>query len=196
MARNSGRFTPQSKLFCELMAEGKKSQIDCYLEAYPKAKTWTRNSAQTAASTLVKKSHIQKRINELKEKADKELIERYVWDKQKGTRTLLKALEKVEKNLDTLSDAQQALIEKAAGKDDIIKTVNKTFYQMNSSAKMIKELASELNSMYGLNKTGVELSGSIAQVVFEGEDELPPDEETVDNEGNELDLEDDEDGNK
>lgn len=196
MAGNRGRFTPQSKLFCELMAEGKKSQIDCYLEAYPKAKSWTRNSAQAAASTLVKKKHIQKRINELREKADQELIERYVWDKQKGTRTLLKALEKIENNLDTVSEAQKALIEKAAGKEDVIKTINKTFYQMNSSAKMIKELASELNSMYGLNKTGVELSGSVAQVIFEGEDALPPDEETVDNEGNELELEDDEDGNK
>lgn len=196
MAGNRGRFTPQSKLFCELMAEGKKSQIDCYLEAYPKAKSWTRNSAQAAASTLVKKKHIQKRINELREKADQELIERYVWDKQKGTRTLLKALEKIENNLDTVSEAQKALIENAAGKEDVIKTMNKTFYQMNSSAKMIKELASELNSMYGLNKTGVELSGSVAQVIFEGEDALPPDEEAVDNEGNELEMEDDENGNK
>lgn len=194
MARTSGRFTPQSRRFCELMAEGKKSQIDCYLEAYPNAKNWTRNSAQVAAATLVKKSHIQKRINELKEKADKELIERYVWDKQKGTRTLLKVLEKMEKNLETLSDAQQELIEKASGKEEVIKTINKTFYQMNSSAKMVKELASELNSMYGLSKTSVDLGGSIAQVIFEGEDALPPDNEQVDNDGNEL-VE-DEDGNK
>lgn len=196
MAGNRGRFTPQSKLFCELMAEGKKSQIDCYLEAYPKAKSWTRNSAQTAASTLVKKKHIQQKINELKEKAEQELIERYVWDKQKGTRVLLKAMDKINNNLDIIAEAQKELIANAGGKEDVIKTINKTFYQMNTSAKMVKELASELNAMYGLNKTGVELSGSVAQVIFEGEDELPPDEESVDNEGNELEMEDDDNGNE
>ena len=48
--------------------------------------------------------------------------------------------------------------------------------------------------MYGFNKANLELTGSVKQVVFAGEDDLPPDDEQVDNEGNELVEEDFEDG--
>ena len=181
-----GRLTNQSNKFCELMAEGKKNQYECYVEAYPKAKDWVKASANAAASTLLKKPHIQKRIAELEERRDKLLTEQYAWNKQKSSRTLIRTLEKIESNLDSLSDIRDSLMGDTSNANTKLKAINKTLYQINHSAKAVKELVGELNSMYGLNKSKVEFEGTMAQVVFEGADELPPDEEEVDNNGNEL----------
>lgn len=185
-----GRLTPQSGKFCELIASGSKTQYECYIEAYPRAANWTKASANAAASALLKKPHIQERINSLKAKFEKSVIEQYAWDKYRSTRVLMKTLEKIESNLDSLADIRNDLIKDTSNADGKLKAVNKTLYQINHSAKVVKELAGELNSMYGLNKSKFEFEGTMAQVVFEGADELPPDEEEVDNNGNELEEDD------
>lgn len=181
-----GRLTPQSEKFCELMAENKKNKYECYIEAYPKAKNWAKASVSAAASALLKKPHIQKKINHLKSKTEEKLVESYAWDKQKSTQVLMKALQKIEGNLDTLSEVRDTLIDNSTGAEDKLKAVSKTLTQMNFSVKALKELASELNIMYGFNKSNVSIDGALAQVVFEGEADLPPDEENVDNDGNEI----------
>lgn len=181
-----GRLTVQSIKFCELMAEGKKSRYECYIEAYPKAKNWTKASAQTAASLLLKKPHIQKKIEQLREKVENKLVEQYVWDKDKSTKTIMCTLNTIENNIDTLMQSRDKLLESSTDADSRIKAVNKVLFGMTSCARVVKELAGELNSMYGFNKSNIELNGSMKQVIFEGEDNLPPDEEEVDNNGNEL----------
>lgn len=181
-----GRLTPQSLKFCELVAEGSKSQYECYIEAYPKAKTWAKGSAQAAASALAKKPHIQKKIGELKQKIEEKLVERYVWDKQKSTKILMRALEKVEHNLEVLSEQTDKLVNESDSPTIKVKTIKSTLYSLNDATRVVKELSNELNTMYGFNKANLEVNGSIQQVVFTGEDQLPPDEEQVDNEGNEI----------
>ena len=188
-----GRFTPQSTKFCELMAKGDKTQYECYIEAYPVSKSWTKGSVQTAASMLMKKPHIREKIDKLKNKIEEKLLDQYVWDKDKSTRALMRTLSKIERNVDVLADSRDELLKGDNSPNTKIKNVSKVLYQMTTCAKAIKELAGELNSIYGLNKTNVEVNGTMQQVVFEGEDDLPPDEEQVDNEGNEL-VEEDFDG--
>lgn len=188
-----GRLTPQSSKFCELMAEGKKTQYECYVEAYPSAKNWAKGSAQAAASALAKKPHIQERIGQLKQKIEEKLVERYVWDKQKSTKILMRALDKVDKSLEILSEETNKIVEQESTSTLKIKAIKSSLYSINDATRVIKELSNELNTMYGFNKANLELSGSMQQVVFTGEDELPPDDEEVDNNGNEL-VEEDLDG--
>lgn len=183
---SKGRFTPQSTKFCELMAKGDKPQYECYVEAYPAAQKWTKASVQTAASMLMKKPHIRERIDKLKTKFEDKRIEQYVWDRDKSTRALVRTLSKIERNVDILAESRDSLLDNELSANAKIRSVNKVLYQMTTCAKAIKELAGELNSIYGLNKTNVELNGTMQQVVFEGEDELPEDTDEVDNEGHEL----------
>ena len=181
-----GRLTPQSSKFCELMAEGIKNQYECYVEAYPKAKGWAKGSVHAACWALLKKDHIAKRINELKKKVEDKLVDRYVWDKEKSTKTLMRALAKVEHNLDVLSEETDKIINNTVTSESKIKTIKSTLYSLNDATRVVKELSNELNTMYGFNKANLELSGSLQQVVFTGEDQLPPDTEEVDNDGNEI----------
>ena len=178
------RMTAQSEKFCKLIIEEKMGQTEAYMEAYPKSKEWKKGAAAVAASNLAKKEHIQNRLAELREKCDKELVKRYVWSKEKATNTLMRVLEKVEKNLDLIESTKTDMESKGNSSSTILSTVT---FQTNSIARTVKEVAQELNNLYGLNKTNIDLTGQIKQVVFEGDTDLPDDEEEVDNEGNEID---------
>lgn len=60
------KLTPKQEKFVELIMEG-KSQYEAYIEAYPKAKKWQRNTVDSRASVLVKNKKIAKRLEEYNE---------------------------------------------------------------------------------------------------------------------------------
>ena len=187
MKEAKGRFTAQSTYFCQLMAQGKLSQVDAYIEAYPKAKAWGKAAASVAACNLASKPHIKERIQQMREAIDKQEAIKYQWNIEKSTQKLMKALEKIEDNLELIEEAKQTMLREQKAPSTIVSTIT---FSTNASVRALKEVASELNSIYGLNKQNVQLSGALSQqVVFEGEDQLPPDEEEVDNNGNEVDDE-------
>ena len=59
---------------------------------------------------------------------------------------------------------------------------------VTTSKQMVEQPVETIfTSIYGLNKQNIQLNGALSQqVIFEGEDQLPPDENQVDNEGNEV----------
>ena len=180
----NGRFTAQSTYFCQLMAEGKLSQVDAYIEAYPKSKAWGKAAASVAASNLAAKPHIKQRIEQMREAIDKQRAIKYQWSKEKASEKLIQALEKIEDNLELIEKAKKKMLEDQKAPSSIVSTIT---YSTNASVRALKEVAAELNSIYGLNKQNIQLNGALSQqVIFEGEDQLPPDENQVDNEGNEV----------
>lgn len=178
-------LTPQAETFCKLVFEGKMSQSECYVKAYPTAEKWTKASVQAAACNLMKRPNVQKRLCELKKKADAELVERYIWDKQKATKVLMRVAEKIEKNVDLLTKEQDDQYKDATSRAGRQRAITQNLFSINNSIKTLKEVVGELNTMYGFNKTTTEIQGAIAQVVFTGENDLPPDDESIDNNGNE-----------
>ena len=120
----------------------------------------------------------------MREALDKQQAIKYQWNIEKSTQKLMKALEKIEDNLELIESAKQKMLEEQKAPSSIVSTIT---FSTNASVRALKEVASELNSIYGLNKQNVQLNGTLSQqVVFEGEDQLPPDEEEVDNNGNEV----------
>lgn len=66
------RLTPKQEKFVELLLEG-KSQYEAYITAYPKAKTWKRNTVDSRASVLVKNKKISKRLDDHRKVVEKQV---------------------------------------------------------------------------------------------------------------------------
>lgn len=58
-------LTPQQEEFAQSLATG-KSQYQSYIDAYPKAKSWLRNSVDSKASQLANSKKIMQRVHSLR----------------------------------------------------------------------------------------------------------------------------------
>lgn len=79
MAYNKNNYenqnlTPKQEKFVDGILEG-KSQTEAYLEAYPKAKDWKRDTVWERASVLMHNNKVVTRLHELRvERQDKSTI--------------------------------------------------------------------------------------------------------------------------
>ena len=64
MDEDEVKLTPKQEKFIDGILEG-KTQYESYINAYPKAKNWLRNTVDSRASVLMTNKKILKRLNEL-----------------------------------------------------------------------------------------------------------------------------------
>lgn len=65
MDNDEVKLTPKQEKFIDGILEG-KTQYQAYIEAYPKAKNWKRNSVDSLASQLMQNTKILQRLKELR----------------------------------------------------------------------------------------------------------------------------------
>lgn len=88
----SNGLTQQQENFCKLYVKfgiGYKA----YIQAYPKAKTWTRNAVDCACSKMLKRAKIQQRISELNDEIESTLQTSITLNKRKLLETALQMLQ-------------------------------------------------------------------------------------------------------
>ena len=176
----NNRLSSQQEKFVEGILEG-KTQYQAYIDAYPRAKNWQRNSVDCNASQLMEDTKIKQRLLELGWR-EKKKIE---WTRNKALETINYVMEMNKKDLERINEACQTEIDILEGKiltitssiteckdlrevmrktneiRDITEQIAKLKKQKRTNGTNVHgiyEGAKILNRMFGLDVTKVEIT--------------------------------------
>lgn len=176
----NNRLTPKQEKFVDGILEG-KSQYQSYIEAYPNAKNWKRNSVDCNASQLMEDTKIKQRLKELGWK-DKKKVEwtrkraleeiNYVLDINK--QDIERQQEGFEEQLSIKEQQLQQLIDLLAIPGIDVKSVQETIKTTMQEISVMKQrrrisavningilnAAKVLNRMFGYDITKVEIEAN------------------------------------
>ena len=102
----NNRLTPNQEKFVDNIMQG-KTQYESYILAYPRAKKWTRNAIDVAASQLMDNNKIIIRLKELGYK-DKKKVE---WTRKKALETINYVMDMNKQDIERINDACQTEID-------------------------------------------------------------------------------------
>lgn len=173
-------LTPKQEKFVEGILQG-KTQYESYIEAYPKAKNWTRNSIDVNAHTLLNDTKIQLRLKEMGWKEQKKVE----WTRKRALETINRVIELNNEDMERINNAYTRERQEAEAElvrlatlmtmEDIdrtavatkMKQVNDRIAQLDKQPRMNKtningilESAKVLNRMFGLDITKVEINSN------------------------------------
>lgn len=173
------RLTPQQETFVDEILKG-NTQYGAYIKAYPRSKTWQRNTVDSRASVLMNNKKIIKRLEQAGYK-DKKKVE---WTRKRALNTINHLLEMHERDLERIEEACQTEIDLLEAKllqkgqemakaDNMRSMINisKEMQEMTETIAKLKKqrrvnsvntngilnAAKVLNRMFGLDVTKVEI---------------------------------------
>lgn len=176
-------LTPKQEKFIDGILQG-KTQYQAYIEAYPRAKNWTRNSVDVNAHTLLNDTKIQLRLKEMgwKEKTKVE------WTRKRALETINRVIELSSADMERINEAYTrerqeceaelmrlatlmtmedvnkiAIVEKMRVVNDRIAQLDKQPRINKTNITGILESAKVLNRMFGLDITKVEINNDDAE---------------------------------
>lgn len=173
-------LTPKQEKFIDGILQG-KTQYESYIEAYPKAKKWTRNAVDVNAHVLMNDTKIKLRLQEMGWK-DKTKVE---WTRKKALETINRVIQLNNEDMERINNAyirerqeqeaelvrlatlmtmedidKNAVIEKMRQVNERIVYLDKQPRINKTNIAGILESAKVLNRMFGLDITKVEINNS------------------------------------
>ena len=137
------RLTPKQEKFVDGILQG-KTQYQSYIEAYPKAKNWTRNAVDVRANAMMNNSKILLRLKELGWKDHKKAI----WTRQKALETINYVMDMNRKDMERIDRAYE----------DEIQLLNAQIMELSQA--MTQE--TDPRKIYSIAKQMQELTAEIA----------------------------------
>lgn len=107
----NNRLTVKQEIFVDGIMQG-KTQYQAYIDAYPKAKNWTRGSVDVAANHMMENNKIITRLKELGWK-DKSKVE---WTRRKALETINYVMDINKADIERINEACQNEIDILEGK--------------------------------------------------------------------------------
>lgn len=171
--------TKQQRTLAQLLVEGEKSLIECYIEAYEQTPDKCVNRARLAARahSASKTAGVQHYIKVYQEQQAVEEARLLVWDKRKASKRLLQMVKEVETNIDITRKLRDRMLEESLLPSQKLTQMVKVAQICNDTTRAIKEIVREMNEMYGLTNPSTNLVAAV-QVIIGSEESLP--EDTVD----------------
>ena len=92
-------LTPKREKYVQGLHKG-LSQRKAYREAYPSSRNWKDSTVDKRASELYLTGEIQRRLQELKEKEEKEIRDKKLWSFEKSVKGLMWIMQKSKKDIE------------------------------------------------------------------------------------------------
>lgn len=92
-------LTPQREKYARALYKG-LSQRKAYREAYPRSRSWKDATVDKRASELYQNREILGRLQELREKEEKEIREQKLWSFEKSVKGLMWIMQKSQKDIE------------------------------------------------------------------------------------------------
>lgn len=92
-------LTPKREKYVQGLHKG-LSQRKAYREAYPSSRNWKDSTVDKRASELYLTGEIQGRLQEIKEKEEKEIREQKLWSFEKSVKGLMWIMQKSQKDIE------------------------------------------------------------------------------------------------
>lgn len=143
-----------------------------YKVAYPdKVGTASEAVIRERAHGIMQGRGVRIALSQLQEQADLQLSRLVAWDRQKATKFLIKALNRIEENLDDIDKAKAAMQREGFKDWKVLKFVIEMTYLTSQS---VKEVAKQLNDMYGLSLPE-KVQNNALQIIIQSPHQLPDD---------------------
>lgn len=164
----------------KLMVEGSLTIPEAYRIAYkdlleetpPESEHQFTNRAYKASQT----AGVQKYIKMLQEKAAVEEARLLVWDKRKASKYLLDRCGEVESNMQIIRQLRDNIIQNSNLNDvSKLKLMNELAFSMNDTARVMKDVATEMNKLYGLQDPKVNMGQAVQIIIGQRDDTMPDD---------------------
>lgn len=166
--------------FAKLLVEGSLTIPEAYKIAYkdlleenpPESENKLVNRAYTAS----KASGVQKQIKQMQERLAVEEARLLVWDKRKASKYLLDRCGEIESNMQIIRQLRDSMLEDKKLSDIAkLKLMNELAFSMNDTARVMKDVATEMNKLYGLQDPKTSM-GQAVQIIIGRKDENMPDD--------------------
>lgn len=168
--------TKSQRRMAQLLVEGEKTIVECYIEAYEQTEEQQRDRAKlsaraySASKTRGVRNHI-KRLQELQAIEEARIL---VWDKRKAAKFLLNMCKDIEANVEITKQLRDQMLREGLSTSQQLSQMVKVAEICNDTTRAIREVVREMNDMYGLSKPEVSLTNAI-QVIIGGVNTLPED---------------------
>lgn len=171
--------TAQQRKLAQLLVEGERPLIDCYIEAYNQTDAMCKDKGNLSARAYAasKSKGVMHYIAKLQEQQAIEEARSLVWDKRKAAQRLLKMTREIEVNIEITRKLRDNMMGTDMNDVSKLNQMIKVSQICNDTTRAIKEILQEMNMMYGLSKPEVSLVNAV-QVIIGSPDKLP--EDTVD----------------
>ena len=179
MAMDSQSRKRQYEL-AKLLVEGSKTVPEAYQIAYadllkenpPENEAQMTNRAYKASDT----KGVQKYVKMLQEKAAIEEARMLVWDKRKASKYLLDRCGEIEVNMEIVRKLRDNLISSTDYKDSTKLTIMQSVtMSMNDTARVMKDIAVEMNKLYGLQDPKTSMGQAVQIIIGERDKDMPDD---------------------
>lgn len=158
----NNRLTSKQEKFVEGILEG-KSQYQAYITAYPRSKTWLRNTVDTEAYSLMRNPKILKRLEELGWKDTKKIE----WTRKKALETIDYVMEMNKKDIERIAQACQDEIDMLEGK---ILTITGSISQCKDMREVMQKTneIKEITDRIAKLKKQKRVNGTNVHGIYEG----------------------------
>lgn len=171
MAQDSNSKKRQYE-FAKMLVDGSKTIPEAYKIAYKDLIEEDVSEAKITnrAYAVSRSTRVQKIVTNLQEKQAVEEARLLVWDKRKASKYLLDRCGEVESNLKIIRGLRDNMLDNAELPDIAkLKLMNELSFSMNDTARVMKDVATEMNKLYGLSDPKVNL-GQAIQIIIGGRD--------------------------
>lgn len=169
--------TGNQKRLAELLVEGEKTTVDCYIEAYRQEGKQLEDRQKLAARAYMasKSKGVLYWIQKVQEQQAVEEARLLVWDKRKASKRLLTMMNEIQVNIDIVRKLRDRMLDEPGTTSHQLSQMMKVSQVCNDTARAIREMLREMNEMYGLTQPSVNMTNAI-QVIIGGAEELPEDD--------------------
>lgn len=169
--------TGNQKRLAELLVEGERSTVDCYIEAYNQAGEQLEDRQKLASRAYMasKSRGVLYWIQKVQEQQAVEEARLLVWDKRKAAKRLLTMINEVQVNIDIVRRLRDKMLDEPSSTNNQLNQMMKVSQMLNDTTRVIREITKDMSEMYGLTQPSVNMTNAI-QVIIGGAEELPKDD--------------------
>lgn len=169
--------TANQKRLAELLVEGEKSTVDCYIEAYRQSgkDLDDRKKLASRAYMASRSKGVLYWIQKLQEHQAVEEARLLVWDKRKAAKRLLSMINEIQVNVEIVRKLRDNMLEEPGTTSKQLSQMMKVSHMLNDTMRAIREIIKDMNDMYGLTQPSVNMNTAV-QIIIGGAEELPDDD--------------------
>lgn len=169
--------TANQKRLAELLVEGERSTVDCYIEAYRQTPEQCEDRQRLASRAYMasKSKGVLYWIQKLQEQQAVEEARLLVWDKRKAAKRLLSMINEVQVNIDIVRRLRDKMLDEPGTTSKQLSQMMKVSHMLNDTTRVIRDITKDMSEMYGLTQPSVNMANAI-QVIIGGAEELPNDD--------------------
>lgn len=169
--------TANQRRLAELLVEGERSTVDCYIEAYNQTGEQLEDRQKLASRAYMasKSKGVLYWIQKVQEQQAVEEARLLVWDKRKAAKRLLSMINEVQVNIDIVRRLRDKMLDEPSSTSNQLNQMMKVSQMLNDTTRVIREITKDMSEMYGLTQPSVNMTNAI-QVIIGGAEELPRDD--------------------